>query len=179
MHYNTEYIVSYLGHERHYHSFVDFFQQEIAATVLNEYLFSRSHLTDDLLARMYVGYSHPLIHLGFGIEFEQPVLVAEALTQGAVHPDWMKRFLLGAEKAAKTKGNPSKTLIDLLSDINMDPFLSMASSLRDSDGLMDGNKLQYGILGRGAEAAIDLSSQFMISVENLDQKTAEMIGAAA
>lgn len=32
----------------------------------------------------FTGFLHPLIHLGFGVEFDQPAIVAEALAQAAV-----------------------------------------------------------------------------------------------
>jgi hypothetical protein len=34
-----------------------------------------------MLARLYEGAYHPIIHLGLGIEFQQPGIIAEALAQ--------------------------------------------------------------------------------------------------
>ncbi|KAG6015673.1 hypothetical protein E4U41_004579, partial [Claviceps citrina] len=80
-----------LGSISQYTSFLVFFQARIAehgwrATV-NRYLFARSRLAEAMLARMYEGAYHPVIHLGLGIEFEQPAIVAEALAQAAAHDD--------------------------------------------------------------------------------------------
>ncbi|KAJ5892768.1 hypothetical protein N7504_009459 [Penicillium tannophilum] len=101
---------------------VEEFQKGIA-DVLNDYLFvedeceemplrvftggqliplgpSRTELTD------YIAYGtgllHPIIHLGFGIEFNQPALVAEGLAQACLHADWLglRSLLQQAEHAA-------------------------------------------------------------------------------
>ena len=69
-----------------YSNFLGFFEKEIEAkgswqAVVNEYIFSRTPQTDFLLAQVFEGLYHPLIHMGFGIEFELPGLVAEGLAQ--------------------------------------------------------------------------------------------------
>lgn len=69
---------------------------------------------------------HPIIHLGFGLEFNQPVIVAEALAEAAVHENWQKPFFLGAEKAAK-ETKSSKTLPQLLDEVYADKKLSTAA----------------------------------------------------
>jgi hypothetical protein len=71
------------------------------------------------------GYLHPLIHLGFGIDFGQPAIVAEALAQAAVHSPWIGPLLLGAEKAAAEDPKPSKSLVELLEEIQIDEELKM------------------------------------------------------
>lgn len=38
-----------------------------------------------LLLMDFTGFLHPIIHLGFGVEFQQPAIIAEALAQAAVH----------------------------------------------------------------------------------------------
>ena len=53
--------------------------------VLNEYLFKKDGRADDMLVPMFAGLLHPIIHLGFGVEFEQPIIMAEALAQAPVH----------------------------------------------------------------------------------------------
>jgi hypothetical protein len=72
-----------------YSNFLGFFEKEIAAkgswqAVVNEYIFSRVPQTDFLLAQLFEGLYHPLIHMGFGIEFELPGLVAEGLAQVSI-----------------------------------------------------------------------------------------------
>lgn len=42
-----------------------------------------------MLVRLHAGFLHPMIHLGFGVEFQQPAIIAEALAQAAVHDNWI------------------------------------------------------------------------------------------
>ena len=37
----------------------------------------------------WIGFLHPIIHLGFGVEFKQPAIIAEALAEAAVHDNWI------------------------------------------------------------------------------------------
>lgn len=48
------------------------------------------------------GAIHPIIHLGFGVEFAQPGVVAEALAMAAIHADACGLSLLRIEKRAKS-----------------------------------------------------------------------------
>ena len=74
----------------------------------------------------FAGFLHPLIHLGFGVEFQQPAIVAEALAQAAVHDNWIGPFLHGAEEAAASI-DESKGLVQLLNEIRADKKLSTAA----------------------------------------------------
>jgi hypothetical protein len=38
-----------------------------------------------MLAQLFEGAYHPIIHVGFGVEFEQPSIVAEGLTHCVTH----------------------------------------------------------------------------------------------
>ena len=68
------------------------------------------------------GLVHPLIHLGFGIEFNQPAIIAQGLAQTAVHDDWLGRtFFLPAEKMAGGVGKPGqKSLLQLINEMRAD-----------------------------------------------------------
>lgn len=72
------------------------------------------------------GFLHPLIHLGFGLEFKQPVIVAEALAETAVHDRWLAPFFIGAEKSAK-ESKTSKTLSQLVEDVDSDEKLKASA----------------------------------------------------
>jgi hypothetical protein len=170
---------SYLGDEKYYHDFLVFFQKEINAkgweNVLNEYLFANDDRANDMLSRLYAGFLHPIIHLGFGIEFQQPAIMAEALAQAAVHDNWMKSLFLGCEKAAEAnrgKEKSQKTIVQLLEEAKND------EKLRDAAHWEDGNKIRDGILKRAPNEMITLASQYAIEENELEQKTAEMINAA-
>jgi hypothetical protein len=94
---------TYLGSERHHHNFLVFFEEEMDKKgwqeVLKEYLFKWDEQADDMLVRMFGSILHPIIHLGFGVEFEQPAIIAEALAQAAVHDKPEASHLIESENA--------------------------------------------------------------------------------
>jgi hypothetical protein len=170
---------TYLGKEKYYHDFLVFFQKEIEAkswqNVLNEYLFTNNDRANDMLARLYAGFLHPIIHLGFGIEFQQPAIIAEALAQTAVHDSWMAPLFLGCEKAAEAhrgQDRPKKTIVQLLEEAKSN------EKLRNAPRFEDGNKIRDGIMKRAPEEMIKIASQYTVEEDELEEKTAEMINAA-
>ncbi|OBT59343.1 hypothetical protein VE04_00264 [Pseudogymnoascus sp. 24MN13] len=164
----------FLGNIKYTHDYIEFFHRELEAkgveAVVQEYLFSRSELAEDLLARLYGGFLHPLIHLGFGLEFKQPLIVAEALAEAAVHDIWLKPFFIGAEKLAK-ESKTSKTLSQLVVDVDSD------EKLKASPKWADGNKIRDGILKRAPQEMINHASKYHVPLDQLAQKTAEMMDA--
>lgn len=167
----------YLGRENYYHSYLVFFQGEMEKkgweAVLKEYLFSGDERSDDLLGRLYAGFLHSLIHLGFGVEFNQPAIMAEALAQAAVHDTWTGEYLTMVEKAAKANAtSTSKTIPELLDEIRADRKLSTAAEWND------GNKIRDGILVRAPNEMIKYATQWVVTPENLEEKTVEMINAS-
>ncbi|KAH8693204.1 hypothetical protein BGW36DRAFT_386132 [Talaromyces proteolyticus] len=150
---------TYLGNENHYHNFLVFFQEEINQKgwqeVLNEYIFKGDERADDMLVRMFGGILHPIIHLGFGVEFEQPAIIAEALAQAAVHGNREASHLIESEKAAKAHSLDTRsgtTIVQLVEEI-------------------------YADMERGSRNRAKHSSQVHVTEENLEEKTAEMINA--
>ncbi|KAF8915039.1 hypothetical protein CPB85DRAFT_1218283 [Mucidula mucida] len=88
----------HLGVEEYYIAYVDFFKAKIAeegvSQVLETYVFARSANIIDgapqnkqplMLARLFDGAAHPMIHVGYGLEFGLPGMVVEGLAQAAVH----------------------------------------------------------------------------------------------
>jgi hypothetical protein len=170
---------TYLGQEDYYHDFLVFFQQEIDSkgwqNTLQEHLFAETEHADDMLVRLYAGFLHPLIHLGFGIEFQQPAIIAEALAQAAVHDNWMASLFLGCEKAVKVKrgeDGPKKSIVQILEECKNN------EKIRNSAHFGDGNKIRDGILKRAPEEMIRAATQYTVKEDELEEKTAEMVNAA-
>jgi len=117
------------------------------------------------------GLLHPIIHLGFAIEFNQPAIIAEALAQTAVHEEWTgPRFLWPAEKAAGGIGKPGKkTMLQLLEEARADKKLASSAYWED------GNKLRDGVLKRAPEEMIKYASQYTVSEDQIQEKFAEMV----
>ena len=137
---------TYLGKEQYYHDFLVFFHKKIEQKtwkgVLNEYLFAHDERADDLLARLYAGFLHPIIHTGFGVEFQQPAIITEGLAQACVYDNWMKSFFLVVEEASnkKRKEGDRKTIVQLLKEVKSDQELSNAAHWKDS------NKVRGGVM---------------------------------
>jgi len=147
---------TYLGSEKYYHDFLVFFQEEMDwkgwQEVLNQYMFKGDERADDMLVRMFGGILHPIIHLGFGVEFEQPAIIAEALAQAAVHDNREALHLIESEKLAKAQspdGRSDKSIVQLLGEIYTEQ-----------------------------KGRVKYASQVYVTEENLEEKTAEMINAA-
>lgn len=166
----------YLGQEEYFHDYVVFFEKEMDQkgwqAVVNEYVFSHSATAEDLLVRMFASFLHPLIHLGFGVEFAQPAIVAEALAQAAIHDNWPGNFLLGAEGEAASM-SASKSLVQLVEETRLDDKVRVAARYSD------GNKVCDGIFKRAAPEMTSIAAQWRVKSAELEEKTAEMINAAA
>ncbi|KAL0250754.1 hypothetical protein I308_102970 [Cryptococcus tetragattii IND107] len=95
---------NYLGNKGCYGPYLVFFHDEIARLgpqgVLKEYIFSPQAnwetFTDstgkdqgppNMFNRLVAGAIHPFIHTGFGLEFSDRVVLAEGLSETAVHQD--------------------------------------------------------------------------------------------
>jgi len=104
------------------------------------------------------------------VEFKQPAIIVEALAQAATHDNWLAPFLLKAEELANTSST-SKSLVELLHEARQN------EKLRSSPHWDDGNKVRDGVLVRAPDEMLELARQWTVKPEELEQKTAEMIGA--
>ncbi|KAL8849575.1 MAG: hypothetical protein Q9221_005449 [Calogaya cf. arnoldii] len=167
--------LKHLGQEKYYRDYLVFFQDEIDQDgheeVIKNYMLKGDERANAVLVRMYAGFLHPIIHLGFGVEFNQPAIVAEALAQAAVHDGWTGLFLLETEKASP-KTQESKSLVEILDQIRADPKLRTAAHWED------GNKVREGILARAPNEMIKYAAQWKVGLDELEAKTAEMTNAA-
>lgn len=127
--------------------------------------------TAQSLALTLTAFFHPLIHLGFGIEFRQPAIIAEALAQAAVHPPRDAKYLLFVEKKAATSlPSSSKTLLQLISEIRADKFLSAEVVYEEAQN--------FGIIDRNPDAIAKYGAQWTVNPGELERKTAEMTDTA-
>ncbi|KAJ5949017.1 hypothetical protein N7454_002324 [Penicillium verhagenii] len=166
---------SYLGKAKQYSNFLSFFQTAIDTKgvdlVLEEYVFAGDDRAETMLCRLLGGLVHPLIHLGFGLEFNQPAIVAQALAQAAVHDDWMGReYFLPAEKMAGEIGKPGhKSLLQLLNEIRTD------NTVKSSVNFSDSNKFRDGVLHRAPKEMLQYAAQYTVSEEQIPERVADMI----
>lgn len=170
-----------LGQTNQYTNFLVFFEQQIEEKgwreVINEYCFSRTRVADAVLAGLYEGAYHPIIHFGLGIEFEQPSIIAEGLAQAATHSSaGIDRFLFNSEREAlkSDPARPGKSLVQLLHDTRANDAIHYAPRWDDF-----ANKVKDGVLGRAGKEIATLAAQFRVQPETLEQSTAEMINCCA
>ncbi|TBU62348.1 hypothetical protein BD310DRAFT_919205 [Dichomitus squalens] len=82
---------NFLGDERYYPSYLEFFTKRItelgAGQVLEKYVFAPAANGNEayMLLRFVGGALHPLIQTGYGAEFSSDAMIAQALAQTAVH----------------------------------------------------------------------------------------------
>ncbi|CAG8956255.1 hypothetical protein HYFRA_00003635 [Hymenoscyphus fraxineus] len=173
---NPEVFKRSLGDEKNYAFFLEFFKKEIEEKgwedVLLEYMFVEGERGDDLLGRMFETIFHPLIHLGFGIEFHQPAIIAEALAQACVHPTHTGAYLLSVERALRTSPSPQespKTIKEILNLIHNDKKLSTAANKKSENLLFD------GVLTHAREEMISYAKLYNTPPDSIPSLTHAMI----
>jgi hypothetical protein len=117
---------------------------------------------------------HPLIHFGFGVEFQQPTVIAEALAQATCHNSFFGPFLRTCEKLAKEQTNEKgSALIDLMRAIRKEP------SLYDVKYWDGGDSLNDKIVSEAPQKLCEIAARWTVKVDELEEKTAEMMNANA
>ncbi|KJK60766.1 Protein of unknown function DUF4243 [Aspergillus parasiticus SU-1] len=170
-----------LGNFELYGDYVRFFQAEVAAkgtqTVLHDYLFKGDTLTEDLLARLFSGFLHPLINLGFALEFQQPFLAAECLASTCMHPPYPAEFLTATEQHVECNGRPrSLPILSIAEGMRLDPVVATAVGPEDGN-----NRIADALLKRALKELIPHLSYFQVepTEHDLARKTAEILQASA
>ncbi|KAJ0161972.1 Oxidoreductase AflY [Colletotrichum tanaceti] len=172
-----EYTKKYRGREKHYSDFLLFYQREIERlgweAALNEHLFKGDERANDMFQRMFAGFLHPIIQLMYGVEWEQPAIVAEGLAQAAVHKNQLKTFFDEAERrAGETAETPMPQIAALIEEIRGDRKLATAAEMGDA------NKVFDGVMKRAPEEMLRIASKVKVLPEELDERTAEMFHTA-
>ena len=93
-----------LGDETYYQDLVFFFEREIATLgideVLQKYILGDSDLARTVYPRLYHGYVHAIMHVGLGLEFNQPTILAEGIAEAFVHDEsWYTDYFAACQKA--------------------------------------------------------------------------------
>ena len=193
---NEENYTAALGKFENYAAWLVYFEAVIARKgwqqTMQEYLFAKSPRADDMLGRMFdgrfcsseykfrannvAGAIHPIIHLGFGVEYAQSAVVAEGLAMAAIHADKCGLSLLRIEKrASTTKRRPGLEAIFLES--------------RRNTNIKDDPNWEEGSLNRGVDFysgmpddLIDLAASYQVdfsSDASLQKQVAEMMSVSA
>lgn len=174
---NPDYFRTRMQQLPEYGNFLSFFEKEVESkgwkAVVSEYCFSHTPLADAMLAQLFEGLYHPIIHLGFGIEFEQPSIVAEGLAQAASHdPSDIDKFFARSDQLSGSVS--SRPLIELYAAVRQNEKLRTAARMPDGP-----HKVRDGVLGRALDDMVAVAAQFQVTHDTLELKIGEMISCAA
>ncbi|KAI8136772.1 hypothetical protein BJV82DRAFT_638128 [Fennellomyces sp. T-0311] len=107
-----------IGNRNAYTSYLNLFKEEIdkygVLDTIRYWIFK-----DDMLARFVAGAYHPLIHLGYAIEFDLPSVAAEALAMAACTEDNLVPIMHLTEDSEITNG--TETIQDIMQKVATDP----------------------------------------------------------
>jgi hypothetical protein len=164
-----------------YSETLDFFLAKIGEMgvqrVIQKYVLAENdELATDLLERLYL--SHPLISLAFGLEFDQPSIVAEGLAMAAVSEKRVDNCLSLAEKTANASAADGLTMNNIIENIGQDEEIIC---IRDNVGPAEiPDKLSNGPLAKCREKVIKYFSMWKVeaSEESVKQKMAELINCS-
>lgn len=162
-----------------YGNFLRFFEGEIEAegwkAVISKYVFSRTALADAMLAQLFEGAYHPIISVGFGVEFEQPSLVAEGLAHCATHdPADIGTFFAKAEQLAHSGSVSSKPLLDLYKQVRETEKIKSAAKMTQGPV-----RVRDGVMAVAQDEIAAVASQFQVAPNDLERGIFEMMSCAA
>jgi hypothetical protein len=178
---NDEKLGEVIGTCNLYSTTLAFFQREIdkhgCKQVVIDFVFSRTPLAEKMLVKMYEGMYHSLIHLGLGVEFEQPGIIAEALAQATAHEDGhISKLLFASEALANTQEFPErpKSLMELVGEVRNNKIIYEAPRFEDR-----WNRMRNGVMDQASGELAPIAAQFRIRPQDLERRTAEMISVSA
>jgi Questin oxidase-like len=148
---------SQLGNAEYYASYLEFFHKEVAKLGRNE-AFIKYALEPDMIARSFSGAFHPLIHMGYGFDFEVDGILAEGLAMAALTSTLMGNVIVrptsSIEKVAskvatqlsltKSSSEP-KTIVEMLTSIREDRDLDDVCPFSQPDKTAHGAKNEKAI----------------------------------
>lgn len=160
-----------------YYNWREHFERAIRAhcfrKTLTEYAFRDDRRSRIMFSRLFAGTFHPLIHLGFALEFEQPAILAEALGQACIHPSVLDPWFEEVDAKASLPGSSRDGLAKLLDRIASDPVLSKSAHFDDP------HPIYHGVFVRAPAEMLDVASQWQVKTDELAEKTAELLNSAA
>ncbi|KAL7270784.1 hypothetical protein RUND412_006495 [Rhizina undulata] len=124
-----------------------------------------------------IGFYHPFIHIGYGLEFKLPAIIAEGLALMATDGEnWAGPFLEECEAKAKANKKawtpPKRTIVSIMDEIRANEKLCKAPKWEDANKVI-------GVLERAKEDMVRLAASFVVDPEEVEERAAEAINAAA
>ncbi|KAK6333753.1 hypothetical protein TWF730_003936 [Orbilia blumenaviensis] len=176
----------YLAGAENYATFLQYFQDSIGKIgwqeAVKKYIFSEKAIEDGMPERLVSGFLHPWIHLGYGIEFEQPAIVAEGLAQTAVHDDWPGRYLKACMAVATDAGSKDTEYGKGITMVSLFHEAHGSEKLRKSTKWSDPQK-NKAVYANAFDEMVALASKWYIpptaTDDDIARASAELASAAA
>lgn len=112
------------------------------------------------------------IILGYGLEYNQPAIIAEALAQAAIHNNNLMVEYFSEFDSIPPATDTTKTFSTLLKECRDDP------TLRDSVKLSDGQAIK-GLFSRAKTEMCRVANQWVVKEEkDIERMTAEVVNGA-
>lgn len=125
------------------------------------------------MCRTYLssGFLHSPIHFGYAIEFDQPLIMAEALALTAVHDSYFGEVLTAIETTSRASGG-NESLISLQREIYSNKKLRQTMTYEH--GVF---QIRDGLLAHAKDEFIELLGRWKVTPESLKEKTAECLNS--
>ncbi|KAG0277758.1 hypothetical protein BGZ96_002723 [Linnemannia gamsii] len=176
---------SEVGNQEFYASYLEFFRHEVPKLGRVEAIVKYAFDTD-VLGRTFSGAFHPLIHLGYGIDFGIDAVVAEGLAMMAITSTMMAPFVVAPTTSVErmttkvvsqlSMSEPSspKTIVDMLTTLREDRELDNVTSYSSATKNMDVIKSEVAVA-----RVQELISEWKIeeTTQDIDLKTKELYKA--
>ncbi|KAG0099496.1 hypothetical protein BGZ93_007372 [Podila epicladia] len=173
------------GNQEFYASYLEFFRQEVPKLGRVEAIVKYAFDTD-MIGRTFSGAFHPLIHLGYGIDFGIDAIVAEGLAMMAVTSKMMSPFIVApattvekvttkiASHLSISERSSSKTIVEILTAIREDRELDNVTSYPEANKTMDVAKSKVA-----ASKIQKLLSEWKVeeNIQDIDLKAKELYKA--
>ncbi|KAF9174432.1 hypothetical protein BGX21_004370 [Mortierella sp. AD011] len=140
-----------IGKQEFYASYLDFFGREVPKLGRVEAIVKYAFDTD-VIGRTFSGAFHPLIHLGYGVDFGIDAIVAEGLAMMAVTSTMMAPFVVApattvdkvtakiVHQLSISESSSPSTVVSILSALQEDRELDDVTSYPESNKTIDVSK---------------------------------------
>jgi hypothetical protein len=110
------------------------------------------------------------MHVGYAFEFEQPLILAEALAEAAITSEYLDRIIEDVVAWRETNTNaPDCNLMSIYTRLRADP--TIFNAVKSSDGP---NKLRDGLIARAKKNMVPYLAEFSVKAHQIKRKTAEL-----
>ncbi|KAI5786484.1 hypothetical protein DFH27DRAFT_528397 [Peziza echinospora] len=172
---------TYFGNQEHYTDFLAFFTAEIKTLgwreCISKYIFGKSKIAVMMRKNIFGGFYHPVIHFGFGIEFEILSVIAEGLAECATSETVLGDGIADIVERIAEEVDPNResnsTLLSLVTEIQNNP------NIPKNVFWTDGQDKPHALLSRIGPEVAQIVTKFRCKPADLLQKCAETTNVAA